>query len=70
MKIKLGDLRKLVHEVLKTSREDGVSMKCRVCGGTGKVSDEYCATCAGTGTELSDAPGRMGIGRPTVPHSR
>lgn len=63
MKLTLGNLRRIIRENLK----DTPAAICRVCGGEGNVSGEYCATCAGSGKEISY---ECGIGRPTVPYTK
>lgn len=66
MKIKISELKRIIREVLE---EEMPMVPCRVCGGSGEVAGEYCATCGGEGKELDyGITKRGGIGRGPLPY--
>lgn len=60
-------IRRLVRETITS---DMPKATCRVCGGTGDVAEEFCATCSGEGEEIDYTAGRGGIGRGPVPYRK
>lgn len=64
MKITIGRLRKLIREAIG----EVPKASCRACDGEGSVAGEFCATCGGSGEEIS-YENRGGIGRGPLPHS-
>lgn len=69
MKIHVGEIRRIVREVLGP-RDGASTVSCDGCGGVGELISprETCESCGGTGRRPVAA--RPSIGRGTVPHTK
>lgn len=69
MKIQVGELRRIVREVIRVV-DAPPTVSCIACGGLGELagSRETCSACGGTG-RVPEASRRGSLGRGTVPHT-